>query len=120
MNEHQLGAAEAEFADIIWEKQPIPSGALAKEAESAFGWKKTTAYTVLKRLCNKGLFVNDGGTVKALVTREEFYGEQSKRFVKNTFGGSLPAFLAAFSSGKGLSPEEVRELRRFVDSFEEE
>lgn len=120
MNEHQLGAAEAQFADIIWETEPVASGVLAKKAEAVFNWKKTTAYTVLKRLCNKGLFVNENGTVRAKMTREEFYGAQSKRFVEDTFGGSLPAFLAAFSSGKGLSAEEVRELRRFVDSFEEE
>lgn len=119
MNDRQLGAAEAKFADIIWKKQPIPSGALAKEAEKELGWKKTTAYTVLKRLSDKGLFTNDGGTVRALMTKEEFYSDQSKRFVKESFGGSLPAFLAAFSAGKGLAADEVASLRRFVDDYEE-
>ncbi|MBQ3081559.1 MAG: BlaI/MecI/CopY family transcriptional regulator [Clostridia bacterium] len=119
MSERQLGAAEAKFADIIWEKQPVPSGVLAKEAEKEFGWKKTTAYTVLKRLSDKGLFINDGGTVKALISRDEFYSGQSKRFVEESFGGSLPAFLAAFSAGKGLTAEEVASLRRFVDEYEE-
>ena len=118
MNEYQLGAIESKFADIIWENQPITSGELAKQSEELLGWKKSTTYTVLKRLCDKGLFANHNGVVTVLVSKKEFYSAKSERFVEETFNGSLPAFLAAFTAGKALTAEEVAALRRIVDEYE--
>ena len=120
MAEFQLGAIESKFADIIWGGEPISTTQLAKESEALLGWKKTTSYTVLKRLCDKGIFQNNNGSVTSLISREEFYSLQSERFVDETFDGSLPAFLAAFTKRKALSPDEVEQLRRLVREYEEE
>ena len=103
MAEYRLGEIESKFAEIIWENQPLTSRQLADLALERLSWKRTTTYTVLKRLCDRGLFQNQGGTVTSLVSREELYALQSERFVEDTFGGSLPAFLAAFGSRKKLS-----------------
>lgn len=120
MADKTLGVVESKFADIIWSKEPLSSSELSKLAEKELGWKKTTSFTVLKRLCDKGLFKNEKGTVTSLVSRDEFYSMQSHRFVEETFHGSLPAFLAAFTGRKGLSREEVAELKRFVEEYGEE
>lgn len=119
MNEYQLGAVESRFADIIWENEPITSAALAKRSEELFKWKKSTTYTVLKRLCDKGIFRNDKGTVTSLVSRYDFYAMQSEKFVEENFNGSLPAFLSAFTGRKRLTEQEVEELRRLIAEFEE-
>lgn len=119
MEPMKLGAVESRFADIIWENAPLTSGELVKLCEAELHWKKSTTYTVLKKLCDRGLFENRGGTVLPLVTRQEFYGIQSTRFVEDTFQGSLPAFIAAFTHRKKLSPGEVAEIRRMIDEFEE-
>ena len=120
MSEWQLGTIEARFADIIWQNAPLTSSELAKQSEQLLGWKKTTSYTVLKRLCDKGLFRNEGGTVISLISREEFYACQSERFINENFGGSLPVFLAAFTSRKKLTAKEVAVLRRMIEQCEEE
>lgn len=119
MIELQMGANESKFADIIWEHEPITAAELAKYGDSVMHWKKTTSYTVLKRLCDKGIFHNDKGMVTACVSRQEFYAMQSEKFVNDTFDGSLPAFLAAFTKRKQLSAKEVEELRRLVAEYEE-
>ena len=119
MFDYQLGAVESRFADIIWENQPVSSTELVKKSEEALKWKKSTTYTVLKRLGDKGIFKNEKGTVRAVVSRDEFYAAQSERFVEDSFNGSLPAFLAAFTKRKTLSAEAVEALRRFVDEYEE-
>lgn len=120
MNDYQMGAVESRFADIIWENEPLSSSELVKMSEKALSWKKSTTYTVLKRLCEKGIFRNEKGTVSSLISKEEFYSLQSEKFVDDTFGGSLPAFLAAFTSRKRLTEGEVQELRRMVENYEEE
>ncbi len=117
MNEYKLGAVEARFADMIWAQAPVSSGELAKLAQQELAWKKSTTYTVLKRLCERGLFQNEGGTVSALVSREEFYALQSEKFVEETFDGSLPAFLAAFGSRKKLSDKEIDELEKLIEKM---
>ena len=117
MAEYRLGEIESKFAEIIWENQPLTSRQLADLALERLSWKRTTTYTVLKRLCDRGLFQNQGGTVTSLVSREEFYALQSERFVEDTFGGSLPAFLAAFGSRKKLSDREIDELQKIIDSM---
>ncbi len=118
MNEQSLGVLEARFADIIWKHERIRSGELAKESEALLGWKKSTSFTVLKRLCEKGIFQNEGGIVSPLISREDFYAMQSERFVGENFAGSLPAFFAAFTKRKALSPEEIDEIRRLITDYE--
>jgi len=117
MAEYKLGEVESRFAEIIWEQEPLSSRELAVLAEERLHWKRTTTYTILKRLCDRGLFQNNGGTVTSLVSREEFYAEQSKQFVEDTFQGSLPAFLAAFGSRKKLSDPEIDELKKVIESM---
>lgn len=119
MTEYQLGVIETKFAEIIWANAPINSTELSKLCLKELGWKKSTTYTVLKRLCEKGLFINKEGTVTALVSKDEFYALQSEKFVENTFGGSLPQFLAAFTTRKPLTKEEVAELKRMVENYKE-
>ncbi len=115
-----LGEAERRFAELIWQNAPLSSTALVKKAEDALGWKKSTTYTVLKRLCDKGLFQNEGGTVRVLMTKEAFDSTQSEQFVEETFSGSLPAFLAAFTAKKKLTRREVEALQKLIDDYEEE
>ena len=119
MNDYQMGAIESRFADIIWENEPISSTELSKRSEELLKWKKSTTYTVLKRLCDKGIFQNNRGTVTSLISKQEFYSVQSEKFVENTFEGSLPAFIAAFTSRKKISTQELAEIRRMIDDFGE-
>lgn len=112
-----MGPAETKFADIIWNNEPIASGELAKLANAEFEWKKTTSFTVLKRLCERGFFQNQNGTVTSLVSREEFYARNSESYVKNAFDGSLPAFLTSFATRKKLSDKEIDEIQRIIDSM---
>ena len=120
MTELQMGAIESRFADIIWENEPISSTELARRSEAALGWKRTTSFTVLKRLCNKGIFQNEKGQVTSLLSRADFYAMQSEKFVEETFEGSLPAFLAAFTSRKKLTAAEVAQLPRMIDEYRED
>ena len=120
MPELQMGAVEARFAEIVWRTAPVTAAELAKIADQELGFKKTTAYTVLKRLCDKGIFQNEKGAVTVLITRDQFSAMQSEKFVAETFAGSLPAFIAAFTRRKNLSPEELRQIRRMLDAYEEE
>ena len=119
MSELQLGVIEARFADIIWQNEPISSSELVRLSEEVLKWKKSTTFTVLRRLCEKGIFKNDKSMVTSLISKEEFFSLQSEKFVKENFDGSLPAFLAAFTSNKKLSQEEVEYLRRMVAEYEE-
>lgn len=119
MSDMTMGNIESRFANIIWEGEPISSSELARKSEELLGWKKSTSFTVLRRLCQKGIFKNEGGSVTSLVSRQDFYAIQSENFVEQTFDGSLPAFLAAFTARKNLSAEEVAELRRMVDEYGE-
>lgn len=117
MSEIRMGAAEAKFADIIWTNEPISSGELAKLGNKELEWKKTTSFTVLKRLCERGIFQNQNGTVTSIISREEYYARHSEQYVEETFGGSLPAFLTAFGTRKKLSEQEVDELQKIIDSM---
>ena len=115
MSELRMGAIESRFADMIWENEPVPSPELVKLEERELSWKKSTTYTVLKRLCERGIFQNQGGIVTSLISRQDFYAVQSEKFVEETFSGSLPAFLAAFTTRKKLSEEEITELQALID-----
>ena len=117
MAEYKLAEVESRFADLIWANEPLTSRRLAELAEEALSWKRTTTYTILKRLCDRGLFQNQSGQVTSLVSREEFYARQSERFVEDNFQGSLPAFLAAFGSRKRLSDREIQELQALIDKM---
>ena len=117
MAEYKLGEVESVFADIIWNNEPLSSRRLAELAEARLNWKRTTTYTILKRLCDRELFQNNNGTVTSRISREEFFARQSEQFVEDTFQGSLPAFLAAFGSRKKLSYQEIDELQKIIDSM---
>ena len=117
MENRKLGPIETRFAEMIWANAPVSSGELVKLCQRELEWKKSTTYTVLKKLCEQGLFQNEGGVVTILVTREEFFAIQSEKFVEENFSGSLPAFLAAFTARKTLSPTEVDEIRRMIESY---
>ena len=119
MTEYRLGEVESRFAELIWANAPLSSRHLAELALAELNWKRTTTYTVLKRLCDRGLFRNESSTVTVLVSREEFYARQSEQFVEETLAGSLPAFVAAFGSRKRLSAIEIDELQKLIDSMRE-
>ncbi|MGI6538422.1 MAG: BlaI/MecI/CopY family transcriptional regulator [Caldicoprobacterales bacterium] len=119
MKEYKLTESEEKFANIIWSNEPIASGDLVKLSEKEMNWKKSTTYTVLKKLCEKGIFKNENAVVTSLVTKNEYYAKQSIRFVEDTFGGSLPRFLTAFMRGKKLSKKQAEELKRLIDEHKE-
>lgn len=114
MSELRMGAIESRFADIIWQNEPVTSPELVKLAAKELDWKKSTTYTVLKRLCERGIFQNNDGTVTSLISKQDFYAVQSEKFVEETFSGSLPAFLAAFTTRKKLSDAEINELQELI------
>lgn len=120
MEDMKLGLVETHFADIVWKNEPIHSGELTKICEKELNWKRTTTYTVLKKLCNRGIFRNQDGIVSSLISKAEFHAIQSEKFVEETFNGSFPAFLNAFSSRKKLTSEEIAQVRQMIDSFEAE
>ena len=120
MEERKLGPVELRFAELIWENAPISSGELVKLCARELEWKKSTTYTVLKKLCEQGLFQNQGGTVTVLVSRQDYQARQSKQFVADTFSGSLPAFLADFAQGAPLSQKDIADIRALIDRFEQE
>jgi predicted transcriptional regulator len=106
---------ETKFAELMWNNEPISSGDLVKLCEKELAWKKSTTYTMLRRLCERGIFQNKEGVVSSALSREEFQALQSEQFVKETFDGSLPRFLAAFTLRKKLSEQEIDELRKLID-----
>ena len=110
MSELRMGVVEAKFADIIWEHEPVTTSELIKLSEQAINWKRTTTYTVLRRLCERGIFQTENRTVTSLMSKQEFYSMQSERFVEDTFEGALPSFLAAFTARKALTPEEIQKI----------
>lgn len=115
MRGYKLAEAEKKFAEIIWQREPLSSPELVKICEKEMNWKKSTTYTVLKKLCDKGIFQNENAIVTAKMTKEEFYGVQSRAYVEDVFAGSLPRFLTAFCNGRKLSRQEAEEMRRFID-----
>ena len=115
MEGYKLGAVEARFAELIWENEPITSGELVKLCAKELEWKKSTTYTVLKKLCDRGIFQNDGGVVVSKLSRDEFSSAQSEQFVRENFNGSLPPFIAAFTARRQLTGSEVAEIREIID-----
>lgn len=119
MEEIRLGAVESRFADIIWENEPLTSGELVKLCEKELTWKKSTTYTVLKKLSERGIFRNEKGVVTSLVSKQELNSRQSEQFVEENFKGSLPAFIAAFTKRKAISQKDLKEIRELLDKYEE-
>ena len=115
MDELKLGVVETKFAELVWANAPISSGELVKLCAKELEWKKSTTYTVLKKLCEKGLFENDGGTVIVRMDRQQYLSAQSRQFVDDSFSGSLPAFITAFTRRKKLTEDEIAELQKLID-----
>lgn len=115
MGDYKLAEAEEKFAQIIWANEPVSSTELVKICEKEMNWKKSTTYTVLKKLCERGIFQNENAIVSARLSREEFYGMQSRKYVEDVFAGSLPRFLAAFCGSRKLSQKEIEEMRKFIE-----
>lgn len=115
MSELTMGTIESRFAEMIWQREPVSSSELVKLAAQELDWKKSTTYTVLRRLCERGIFQNNDGTVTSLISKQDFYAVQSEKFVDETFSGSLPAFLAAFTTRKKLSDAEINELQELIN-----
>ncbi|RVU55515.1 BlaI/MecI/CopY family transcriptional regulator [Anaerosphaera multitolerans] len=113
--DYKIGEMEMRFAELIWENEPVGSGELVKLCQSEFNWKKSTTYTMLKRLIEKGIFKNEKSVVSALISKEEFKANQSEQFIEETFEGSLPKFLTAFTSKNKLTEREIAEIQKFID-----
>ena len=120
MEQYKLGEMEQKFANLIWENAPVATGELVKLCEKEFQWKRTTTYTMLKRLCDRDLFANEEGTVVVRTSREDFQGAQGEQFLEENFEGSLPRFLVAFSRRKKLNDREIQELKSLIEAYEEE
>jgi predicted transcriptional regulator len=120
MKNYRLGEMEQKFADLIWEHEPVTSRDLTRLCAQDFNWKRTTTYTMLRRLCDRGIFQNKNGTVISLMSRDEFLALQGEEFLEESFEGSLPRFIAAFTRRKKLSDREVQEIQRLIDGYRED
>lgn len=119
MIDYKLAEQEAKFADLIWAHEPINSTKLVRLSAAVMNWKKSTTYTILRRLCRRGIFKNENAVVTAVVDREKFYAGQSRRYVEETFGGSLPKFITSFIGGQKLSKKQAEELMHLIDRHQE-
>jgi predicted transcriptional regulator len=113
-----LFSAEEKLAALIWREAPLTSPKLVEIAEKELDWKKSTTYTVLRKLCEKGVFKNENAIINVVLTRDELVAHQSRHYIEDTFGGSLPKFIASFFGGKRLSPEQAAELKRLIEEHE--
>jgi predicted transcriptional regulator len=114
-----LTEAEGKLAILIWQYAPLTSPELVDIADKQMAWKKSTTYTVLKKLCDKGVFNNNNANITVILTQEQLIAHQSNNFVEDTFGGSLPKFVTSFMSVKKISQKQAAELRRIIDEYEE-
>ncbi len=120
MDTPKIFDSELRFCEILWQHEPVKSSELVRLCADELGWKKSTTYTVIKRLTERGVVHTENAVVTAKVGREAVQQAESRAFVDKNFHGSLPGFLAAFVGGKGLTAAEADELRRMIDRFEEE
>ncbi len=111
--------SEYRFCLILWEHEPVRSSELVALCREQLGWKPTTTYTVIKRLSERGVLVNENSVVRALVTKDEVQAAEIDELVEKKFGGSLPAFIAAFAKNRRLSKSELDEVQRMIDGFRE-
>ena len=119
MHQIRLGIVESQFADLVWANAPMTTRELVELCKKEMNWARTTTYTVLKKLCDRGILNMENKRVTVVLTREEFYSIQSEQFVEDKFQGSLPAFLAAFAARKTPNAEEIAEIRKMIDTFQE-
>ena len=117
MDAIKLGLVEARFADIIWDSAPLLTTELVNICAEELEWKRTTTYTVLKKLCDRGIFHTQNSIVTVLISREEFHAIQGEQFLEESYKGSLPAFIAAFTKRKPLSEEEAEEIHSLIDAY---
>ena len=117
MSDMKLGMVDAKFADIIWENHPLTTKQLVQLCEQELNWKRTTTYTVLKKLCERGIFKTENSLVQVLITKEDFYAIKSENIIKEDFGGSLPAFIAAFTKRQNLKDEEIKEIEMMINQY---
>lgn len=115
MKEYRLGEIESRFANLIWDHEPVSSADLVKLAEKELQWKKSTTYTVLRRLIEKGIFKNENSTVSSILSKEEMAVAQGEQLIDENFSGSLPLFLTAFTNRKKLTDKEIIELQKLID-----
>ena len=120
MIDFEIGSVQERFADIVWANEPVGSGELVKICEKELKWKKSTTYTVLRKLCEKGLLKNENGIVSSIVSREAFYSAKSEHIIEESFEGSLPSFIAAFISRKNLTAQEAEDIQKMIDTFKQE
>ena len=115
MKEYSIGDSELEVMEFIWDTAPITSGELSAICEQKHGWKKTTVYTMLKRLEDKGFIKNEKTIIKFLIPRAEFKQHQSENMVKKSFKGSLPMFVNAFLGNRNLSKDDAAKLIEMIE-----
>ncbi len=115
----KLATVESRFADIVWANAPLTTRELVNICKEELNWARTTTYTVLKKLCDRGIFEMNAKTVSVLIPKDEFHAIRSEQFVKEDFQGSLPAFVAAFTTRQNLSREDLNELKKLIDSMGE-
>lgn len=120
MDTPKVFESEYRFCTILWEHEPIGSGELVKLCNEQLGWKKSTTYTVIKRLAERGVLQNENSIVTSLVSKEDVQCAEGSEFLEKNFSGSLPGFIAAFVRGKKLSSDEIDEIRKIIDDYEEE
>ena len=120
MKYYKLTNSEMKFAELIWANEPIASMELVKLSEQELGWKKSTTFTFLKTMCEKGIFINDNAMVSAVLSKDDLIGKQSRRYVEDTFGGSLPKFITSFMGGNKLSDKQAKELMRLIEAHKED
>lgn len=115
MDTQKIADGEYKFAELVWEKEPINSTMLMKLAYERLGWKKATSYTVLRKLCEKGILQNVNAIVTSLIKKEEVRKQESEALLKKSFDNSLPTFISSFLQDKKLSQKEAEELKRMID-----
>ncbi len=120
MEGNRLAETEGKFVELVWNNEPIPSGELVKLCEKELSWKKSTTYTVLRRLTEQGVLQNEDAVVTSKIKREEYYSMQSEQFVEDIFEGSLPQFIAAFMSRKKLSGNQIEEIQKLINEYHKE
>lgn len=120
MEQLKLGEMEQRFADLIWREEPVKSMELCRLCEQEFGWKKSTVFTMLKRLCERKIFINQRGLVTSLMSKEDFQSAKGQQFIQENYGGSLPQFLASFTRRNKLSEAEISEIQKLIDDYNPE
>ncbi|MCM1091275.1 MAG: BlaI/MecI/CopY family transcriptional regulator [Butyrivibrio sp.] len=118
MGDFKLAETESRFVELIWQREPIASGELVVLCEHELNWKKSTTYTVLRRLCQKGILQNENAVVTSRIKKEEYMARCSEQMVQETFEGSLPRFVAAFMSRQKLSRKQLEEIQKLIDDYE--